>query len=439
MNDSPGWASPGSSPSEGAGGQAGQGGTGGQGTPEGIQPPAQPAADSKWSDAQPPPGQWSSPGAQAPAPTDAAPPQQPQGGWGSYGPQPGQPGQPGQAPQYGSPYGGQYGYPGGPAGPWGPPPAAKPGVIPLRPLGLGELLDGAVSTMRTHWRSVLSVSLVVGVLIEVGNVLINKFALADLTTASATGEDPEQVFRGIRDAVVPVLANGFLQLVLGILASALLTVIYSRAVIGRQITLGEAWREARPRLLPLAGLTVLLAAGAVVLFAALLLPGVLMKSIGVAVLGFLVSVPLFVWLWFRFLLASPALMLERAGIFTALKRSDKLVKGSWWRIFGITLLTGFITGIVSMVIAVPFTLLAVLSGVGDLSGFTDGSFAVSWSFLLISGIGSIISFTVILPISAGITVLLYIDQRIRREALDLELARAAGLQHYGSAGAGYGG
>ena len=31
------------------------------------------------------------------------------------------------------------------------------------------------------------------------------------------------------------------------------------------------------------------------------------------------------------------------------------------------------------------------------------------------------------PITAGVTVLLYIDQRIRREALDLELARAAGV------------
>lgn len=434
MNDSPGWASPGSSPSEGEGGQAG--GTGGQGAPEGIQPPAQPAADSKWSAAQPPPGQWAGPGGPTPdaAPADAAPQQPQQGaGWGSYGPPTGQPGQP---QHYGSPYGGQYGHPGGP---WGPPPAAKPGVIPLRPLGLGELLDGAVSTMRTHWRSVLSISLVVAVLIEAGNVLINKFALADLTAASATGDDPEQVLRGFRDAVVPVLANGFLQLVLGITASALLTVIYSRAVIGRPVTVGEAWREARPRLLPLAGLTALLAVGSVLLLGVLILPGLLMENIGVALLGVLVAMPLFVWLWFRFVLASPALMLERAGVLTALRRSAKLVRGAWWRVFGITLLTGLITGLVSMLITMPFTLVAVLSGVGDLSSFTDGSFAVSWSFLLINGIGSIISFTVVLPISAGITVLLYIDQRIRREALDLELARAAGLQDHGSAGAGYGG
>ena len=33
--------------------------------------------------------------------------------------------------------------------------------------------------------------------------------------------------------------------------------------------------------------------------------------------------------------------------------------------------------------------------------------------------------TVTLPISAGVTSLLYMDQRIRRESLDIELARAA--------------
>ena len=35
-----------------------------------------------------------------------------------------------------------------------------------------------------------------------------------------------------------------------------------------------------------------------------------------------------------------------------------------------------------------------------------------------------------LPHRAGVIALLYMDQRIRREALDLELARAAGLPGY---------
>ncbi|CAM5691684.1 Membrane-anchored glycerophosphoryl diester phosphodiesterase (GDPDase) OS=Streptomyces violarus OX=67380 GN=FHS41_004042 PE=4 SV=1 [Streptomyces violarus] len=76
--------------------------------------------------------------------------------------------------------------PGGPGG-WGsawggPPPAAKPGVIPLRPLGVGEILDGAVSTMRTYWRTVLGISLTVAVVTEIIVVLFQGFVLGDSDT-----------------------------------------------------------------------------------------------------------------------------------------------------------------------------------------------------------------------------------------------------------------
>ena len=68
-------------------------------------------------------------------------------------------------------------------------------------------------------------------------------------------------------------------------------------------------------------------------------------------------------------------------------------------------------------------------GVSDLpAGESTADFG--WTFLIISGIGSVIVSTITYPISAGVTALLYIDQRIRREALDLELARAAGLPGY---------
>jgi hypothetical protein len=42
-------------------------------------------------------------------------------------------------------------------------------------------------------------------------------------------------------------------------------------------------------------------------------------------------------------------------------------------------------------------------------------------------VGTILANTVTLPFAAAVAVLVYVDQRMRREALDLELARAAGL------------
>ncbi len=100
-------------------------------------------------------------------------------------------------------YGG-YGPPGGYGGGWGggwggPPPAAKPGVIPLRPLGVGEILDGAVSTMRTYWRTVLGISLTVAVLTEIVVVLLQGLVLDDATSEALN--DPDATLSELGDAM----------------------------------------------------------------------------------------------------------------------------------------------------------------------------------------------------------------------------------------------
>lgn len=124
-------------------------------------------------------------------------------------------------------------------------------------------------------------------------------------------------------------------------------------------------------------------------------------------------------------------MLERGGVIPSLKRSAKLVQGAWWRIFGITLLTQLLIFIFAMIIAIPFTILGIAVDGEGFSGMLSGtSPTFGWPFLIITGIGGVITSAITYPISAGVTVLLYVDQRIRREALDLELARAAGLPGY---------
>jgi hypothetical protein len=105
-------------------------------------------------------------------------------------------------------------------------------------------------------------------------------------------------------------------------------------------------------------------------------------------------------------------------------------------VFSIQLLATIIANILASIIVIPFAVLAAaLSGDG-FTGFLDSSADLGWTFLIVSGIGSVIGSMITFPITAGVTVLLYIDRRIRREALDLDLARAAGLQDYGSAASG---
>ncbi|WP_326722702.1 MULTISPECIES: glycerophosphoryl diester phosphodiesterase membrane domain-containing protein [unclassified Streptomyces] len=454
MNDTPGWASPGSAPSDGQEPDT-------SGTAQPTEQPSdqgskdQPDTPSKWSKEQPPPGQWSAPSPQDAAPGQAPPPP-PGPGWG--GQHPGGPGGSGGQGGYGGAgygsWGGQgpgYGGPGGPGG-WGgnwggPPPAAKPGVIPLRPLGVGEILDGAVSTMRTYWRTVLGISLTVAVVTQIAVILLQGFVLDDSAT-SDTLNDSTATVSELSSALGTTLASSgavLLITLLGtIIATALLTTVTSRAVLGKPVTTSEAWRDARPQLAKLFGLTILLPLIAIVIVGVGTLPGVLIgvtasgdAGIAVAVIGGLGAGVVALWLMIRFSLASPALMLEKQSVFKSMSRSAKLVRGSWWRVLGIQLLATIIANIMASIIVIPFAVIAAaLSGDGLSGFFSSDSGSLGWTFLIVSGIGSVIGSMLTFPITAGVTVLLYIDQRIRREALDLDLARAAGLQEYGSSAPG---
>ncbi|MDV9197958.1 glycerophosphoryl diester phosphodiesterase membrane domain-containing protein [Streptomyces sp. Wh19] len=395
MNDTPGWASPGSAPSEGQGAD--------------VPRPSEPADGNgpagNWSPAQPPAGQWSPPGTPGSGP--GAPPP---AGWG-----------------------------GGPQGPgWGRAPfAAKPGVIPLRPLGVGEILDGAVSTMRAHWRTVLGITLAVSVVAQIASILVERFLLPEppRIDPNATGSE---VLRQATDSAQSAMFSGLPSLLITMIATlittSVLTVVISRSVLGRPVTLSDAWAEARPRVPQLLGLTLLLALISAAVLAVGLLPGMLIGSTagaGLALLGFMAAFCVVIWLMVRFCLASPALMLERQSITISMRRSAKLVRGAWWRTFGILALTGLLTLVVTVIVTIPFGFIAmIVDGDGIGSALTDGSTDFGWPFLIVSGIGEVIISTITYPFSAGVMALLYIDQRIRREALDLELARAAGLPGY---------
>ncbi|MFE4594489.1 hypothetical protein [Streptomyces laurentii] len=386
MNDTPGWASPGSSSSDGDA-------TGS--TPQ-------------WSQNQPPAGQWQPPAAPAPG----TPPQIP------------------AAPQAGPGWGGPPPY-----GQWNVPQAAKPGVIALRPLTLGDILDGAVTTLRRYWRTVLTVSVAVAAIMQVAQILCQRYLIPDqqpLDPAASPAEALDQTLEAARTSAIGMAPASLIAAVATLLSAALLTVVISRAVLGKPIDLATAWREARPRLLPLLGLSLLVPLICAVVMFVGILPGLLLGSDGLTLLGMFVALGVVVWLWIRFALASPALMLERQGVIASMKRSAKLVQGAWWRVFGITVLINLLMALVAMILAIPFAALAMAFSVEGLADLANtGAFEKDWSFLILTGIGGVVTNALVYPIVSGVSVFLYIDQRIRREALDVELGRAAGLPGYG--------
>ncbi|MFB7937307.1 glycerophosphoryl diester phosphodiesterase membrane domain-containing protein [Streptomyces sp. NPDC004779] len=387
MNDTPGRNKPGSAPSDGQ-----------DDTPAipGQSSPTEPHdSASQWSKDQPPAGRWSPPTAgrtRPPAPGRAwAKP--PQGGGGGHGAAA----------------------------------APKPGVIPLRPLGVGEILDASVATLRRYWRTVLAVTVPVAVVTQVALMFVQRYLSTDAPKLHADATPAEQLEAAsayLRASFNELAPTMLVSVAAAVFVSALLTVVVSRAILGRPVTLSEAWREASPRLpqLLLLSLALPLAAGLLAFVA--MLPGLLLGGAGGATLAFLGGAAAFlavVWMLIRFSLASPALMLERQGIVPALKRSAKLVTGSWWRIFGVTLLAQLLITVFTWVLAIPFTAIAfAVDGVG-----TGSAFELTWTYLIVMAVGGIISSSLTYPIAAGVSVLLYVDQRIRREALDVELTKAA--------------
>jgi hypothetical protein len=135
------------------------------------------------------------------------------------------------------------------------------------------------------------------------------------------------------------------------------------------------------------------------------------------------AVCLAVYLYCRLSLAPSALVLEKAGIRTSLRRSGVLVRRSWWRVFGVLALALIVATVVGQVVQLPF----LIFGIAPL-GVRGGGAALlqgTTRLLVLTYIGAGIAQTVIAPFSAGVRALLYVDRRMRAEGLDVALTAAA--------------
>ena len=362
---------------------------------------------------------------------------------------PGQ-GSPGQAqPGAGQPGAGQpgAGQPGGYGPPSAPPSypqwqsqpqAPKPGVIPLRPLGVGEILDGAFTSIRRNPRATLGIAALLltasaVITTTLSLILVHYVGTVNLPTPGQqlTTEQASRLLTRMGEVLAPTAAVSLvLAFIVDTVLTGLLTVVIGRSVLGHKITAGEAWRIARPRMAALIGTTLLIPliliglwvayAIVLVILAVLHAPGALIG--GLAVLGAIAGIILTIWFTIMFRMAAQAVVLEREGPVRALGRSWRLVRGSFWRVLGITLLAGLIVVVTAGVLQIPFSLIGAMAGGGNsLLPATGGNVAG----ILISAVGGVVAGAVARPISAGVAVLLYVDLRMRREGLDLVLQTAA--------------
>lgn len=365
------------------------------------------------------PGNWTAPeGWGGPPPSPGYGPPPPPG----YGPVPPAPGQ--------QPYSGQE-FAGATPG-WGSrPAAAQPGVVPLRPLGLGELLDGAVGIIRRYPRPALGLSALVALVTTLLNVALLVTAFQPLLEV-----DPAALDRGDTAALEGVIGaaagGGILTVLLAILSGVILTggltAVVGKAILGEPMSFTQAWSQVRPFVLRLLGLALLV----VVIVYGVLIAGVLAGTAIIAVGGpvlALIGVPLIfasiaasAFFYIRLSLAPCVLVLERLGIAASLRRSSALVTRDWWRVFGILTLTLILGGFVSQVVQLPF---AVLGAGSPASLFDPQSDLFTTRSLVLSAVGGGLASTLVAPFTAGVRALVYVDRRMRAEGLDVALTAAA--------------
>ena len=380
--------------------------------------------------ADPPPAYqgYPPPGGGYPPPGYGPPGYPPPAGYGpppGYGPPGGYP-PPGYVPPGYPPPG--YAPPGyGPPG-YGPPvaPALKPGVIPLRPLSLSDIFNGAVAYIRANPKATLGLTTVVVVVAQLLALILSVGPLA-FTGELQPSLSGEEVSPGVMlGSSASSLAGAGATWLSSILLSGMLTVVVGRAVFGTSITISEAWQRLRPRLWALIGFTVLEVVGAVVLVAVvvLIISGVAVAAGGVA--AAVAGVPLvlalivgLVYLGVMLSFAPSVIVLERLQIIPAISRSFKLVRNDFWRVLGIRLLGGIVAAVIAGAVTVPFSFggqILLVSGSSTLTALIA---------LVLLSIGSAIGQIITAPFSAGVVVLLYTDRRIRAEAFDLVLQTGA--------------
>ncbi|XUK62098.1 hypothetical protein ABMA10_08940 [Plantibacter sp. RU18] len=410
-------------------------------------PPQQP-----WSPQQPQPGQQprqpyppqqfpsqgspqQGPPQQQPYPSQYSPPQgYPQYGQqfpGGYGPPPSVP----TAAYDANPYTAGGGWAPGPQQGWAPPP--KPGLIPLRPLSFSDLFGAPFLVLRRNPKATFGSALLLQGLTTVLSLvvvgLVTWLSLSRLSQAAPGEED--SISAG---AITAIILSFLIPVAVSIVGSAILQGIIAqevaRGTIGEKLQLGALWRRTRSRFLPLIGYTFLLI-GVITVFVAVAVGlGFVLTSLGgavgvvltvlMAIFAALVLVAASVWLGTKFSLTPSIIVLENGRVFASLARSWRLTDGYFWRTFGVQFLVSSVVSVAAQVVATPISILASLVpvlfvGVDSEATTIVATIAAQGLSLLVSVIIGAITVVVISATSAVI----YVDLRMRKEGLDLDLAR----------------
>jgi hypothetical protein len=328
--------------------------------------------------------------------------------------------------------------------------------VDLRPLAMGELVDRSAHAWRRHFGAFFRMYLVFQLGLFCAAKLF-ELAMGRWFPLVRGGEPLVQAMSSDTDAVlvqyawglglgtVLVLFSVWAGWAVGVAASH----YFIRRHLGEQVTLRDGFTRLRrtlPTLTLAFGLSMVWVAVALV---AALLPGALLMAATVAwashsptlmlagvvgatvllLLGLLAAVLLYL---LRFLFTVPVMAMEDVGAVQALRRSGSLVSGrigpgvlNWVKVRATLLLTmvSAILLVVATVTGLP-AMLVQLAYASPLDPLNANPAAVPQLLMVPAQLLQVVAQAAFSPLFLVFSALFYVDMRVRREGLDLELKLA---------------
>lgn len=266
------------------------------------------------------------------------------------------------------------------AEPLGPSMTRRDRPLPLRQMGIGELIDAAVRLYRLEWKVLMAIVAYVMVPITFLEVWASQLLVGNISTAIPTSD----AFGQLITLTLVFVAVQFL------IVQPFLVAAVARAAadvyLGEPVSIGGTYRYALGRLPAILWITILTTIVTLLGLVLLIIPGI------IAIV--------------RLTFAPVALVVEGHRGSAALRRSWRLTKGFFWRTVGALVLSGLIAAIVSGILGIPGEMVVQAMGPD------------AWP---ISALVSVLATVLVTPFGMLVVVLLYFDLRIRKEGFDIEV------------------
>ena len=292
-------------------------------------------------------------------------------------------------------------------------------TIPLRPLGFGEIVDGAVQLYRRDFGLYYLIALIAAV----PGYVIRLLFEPSLSDFGGVGT-PD--FEGFFAEMGAVLTVNLAAVAFAFVGSVALVVAMADRIEDRQTSVGSAYRGSVGYLpsaigASLVGTVAFFVVGIVVFVMSGLVafPLTLSGNTLLGVIGFAVLLLPMVAVGLAWIAATfgifPAVVIEGRRAMAALKRSFSLCNGGWLRVMGIMIVAMIINMAPSFAITALFGLENLFTAPEQLGTIdSDTQWLLNTANLVIAPLTT--------PFMVGSIMILFHDRRVRKEAYDLETA-----------------